>query len=284
MREHLSVNSLLAQILMHRQHDQNLILVVEGPDDYDLIDHHNSDRMTVIPGVGGRPMVLEAADLAERERIGGVRFIVDSDFDRVLNPGMHYSTLVITSESHDLIMDAVHSARGALHRVIKGMTRKVSRSRSNPVEPSSLVEQATEIATLVTRLRLANERHKLGLNLRGFPFGQLKSKPITMTQVVNVAVQRSREAKTDCVLRALEEIPEAHHSRELMGDHDFFSALANILRSIGVNVKDEQLVSSFMSAVPCISLSKSAWYGSVVDWAIENGIQAFNCNDCDLAA
>ncbi|MGV0805927.1 hypothetical protein [Mycolicibacterium setense] len=70
----------------------------------------------------------------------------------------------------------------------------------------------------------------------------------------------------------------------LIGDHDFFGALAYILRIRGyTSVGESAIASSFFAAVDCPSVMRTDWFAEITGWSDEADVPSFVC-PCTLAA
>lgn len=280
MRESLNSNTLFNTIAMVRQDANAIVLVVEGDDDQFVLKRHSSDQMYVLLGVGGRPGVLAAAEIAERRRLNGVRFLVDADYSSLFESKAVFPKNVILSHHHDLFMDMVHLGSAIVDRVVDTHARSLTRRNQAAPDAAVVRAQATALAAKVALARIANERKGLGLNLQRFPFGKLPLEP-TSADIARLIWGRS---KTSLSIEDLVSEIEAESAnikvedRYVVGDHDFFSALARVLEKCGVSgPSSEQLTSSFISALTCEILMSADWYSAISSWSESYGSIAFSC-------
>lgn len=78
-------DEILTGLVMGRQTALNLAIVVEGIEDYALVNPHVDPNAPLLVEVaGGKEACLEAARLAERDGHDWLRTLVDRDFDREL--------------------------------------------------------------------------------------------------------------------------------------------------------------------------------------------------------
>lgn len=279
MRGAITPTTIFGTVLLARQGSRSLILVVEGDDDRFMVKDHVNDEDVILIGGNGRPKVLEAAEKAERQRVRGVRFLIDADYDRFTQPTLRYPANVISSVSHDAMIDIVLANPSVLDRVIASYGRSVER-RGGTLNVAALRTAAIALAASVAPLRIVNERKALNLNLRDFPFGRLTSGSPTNAEIAALAVERSDTALSDVQLEIDIGAERSHAGVDvtlLVGDHDLFRALARVLSDHGVNIRPDYLWSGFLSAVDCRHLSFVAWYGELVDWGAANSRNTFNC-------
>ncbi|WP_414171866.1 hypothetical protein [Clavibacter tessellarius] len=265
---------------MARQSSPKLMLVVEGDDDMLLLRGHNTDELDLILGSGGKAAVIEAARLAEARSVLGIGFLVDRDYEWFTAPQVQLPSNVLTTHSHDLVMDIINSNNHLVERVIQIHSRAAAR-RGVPVDAPSWLAEAVSLAASIVPLRTANDRHLLALSLRDFPFGKLKETKPSLATFARLAVGRSKPSINqqdlvhliECEIMILIEDDE-----RLIGDHDFFAALARVMRSHDVVVGSNALVDSFLSTIDCAPLMRTITHQRVSDWAMSHNRVAFNCS------
>lgn len=279
MRGAITPTTLLGTVMMARHGSKSLILVVEGDDDHFMVRDHINDSDVILIGGSGRPKVLEAAAKAERQGVRGVRFLVDADYDRFTQPTLRYPSNVISSVSHDAMVDVVLANPSVLDRVIASYGRAVER-RGGILNAEAIRTEAIALAASVAPLRIVNERLGHNLTLKEFPFGSLPSASPTHADLAVLAVGRSSTTLTDAQLEADIAGEVAHSNADvtvLVGDHDLFRALARVLSDRGVSIRSDFLWSGFISAISCRELLVVAWYQELVDWGNANSRSTFNC-------
>lgn len=279
MRGAITPNTILGTVMMARQGSQALILVVEGDDDHFMVKNHINDNDVILISGNGRPQVLEAAAKAERQGMRGVRFLIDADYDRFTQPTLRYPSNVISSVSHDAMIDVVLANEPVLDRVIASYGRSVSR-RGGTLDPVAIRSGAITLAASVAPLRIVNERLGHNLTLKEFPFGSLPSTSPTHGDLAALAVGRSGTGLTATQLEADLAGERAHAGADvtvLVGDHDLFRALARVLSDHGVSIRSDFLWSAFISAISCRELYVVAWYQELADWGRINSRSTFNC-------
>lgn len=280
MKNALTASTFFATVAMARQSSTSLIIVIEGDDDHFVAeDHINSRDALLIAGVGGRAAVLEAAAITETARITGVRFLIDVDYDPNVWPSRRYPDNVVTSEAHDLMMDVMLAASAVVKRVVQAHTRSASR-RGITIDAPAAYEEAFDLALRLAPLRIANERHDYGLNLRDFPFGKLSSANPNDSEIAALAVGRSHTNATVEQLTAdmaTERATLSDSTASLVGDHDFFSALSKILHLAGAKASKDSLWTAFLSAVSCANLQATKWHKAIATWGAGYSRQVFHC-------
>ncbi|MFK4836948.1 hypothetical protein ACI3KY_14585 [Microbacterium sp. ZW T2_14] len=280
MRSALTGETLFATVLLTRQATSELILVVEGDDDHFLFEAHiNEHDVRLVRGTGGKSNVLHAAALAEQQRLRGVRFFVDSDFDALASPPVRYPENVTSSSNHDVLMDVLLAGQVLLHRVIDTHSR-AARMAGTTFSTSDVREQAFALAAAMVPLRIANETEQWELRLRDFPLGNVSSLPVSETELAAIAIGRSStalavETITSGTARIADRLPQQHD--QFVGDHDFFSALSRVLRDHGVTAGARSLLTAFLAGLLCAHLGATDWYRDLVGWGETHGRMTFSC-------
>lgn len=281
MKDSLNSNTLFNTVAMMRPECNSLILVAEGDDDCFVLQRHKSPDLEVVNGVGGKSSVLVAAELAVANSVSGVVFLVDADYDRIVDIHHDYPSNVIPSVRHDFFMDIVFHASHVVEQVIETHTRAAPRRGRIHVDASRIHEQAMQLATQVAPFRIVNAKKDLGLRLSNFPFGAVRADPAGLREFAEVIIGRSNTGfSTEDLLIEIssEESLTGVADVFLVGDHDYFGALARVLdREDLANVKPEVLFSSFLAAIRCTELMSTEWHSSLSDWAADYDRSAFAC-------
>lgn len=280
MKGDLNENTFFNTVAMARQGSKELILVVEGDDDHLVVDDHANRRdLTVIRGVGGRGAVLAAAERAEVAQIKGVRFLIDIDYERFSRPAFKFPANVFTSTHHDAMIDIVLVGPNVLRRVIDVQARS-ARRRGADFDTDQAQRDAFVLAAAIAPLRIVNDRSGYGLRLDDFPFGSVSSLSPSSEEIAALALSRSRPTVDEETLTA--EI-EAEKSKldmsdvRLVGDHDYFKALARVLALSGATVGAVALWAGFLGAIACDMLASTDWFEKIQSWGAENSRDVFKC-------
>jgi len=280
MMEALNSNTLFNTVAMMRQVIPSLMLIVEGEDDQFIFREHVTPDLYLLLGVGGKEGLLEAARLAEVWAITGVRFLIDSDYDRIVDDETIYPPNVLASSNHDLLMDLIYVDPHLMDRVIETHARKAER-RGVELQARLWFEQTISLAASVATLRIFNDRYDAGLNLKKFPFGKISSASPTNRELATLAIRRSSiEMKIEKLVEMMQlellvlDVPD----KRLVGDHDFFGALGHILKRQSVLASPEELLNSYLSALKCAVIVQIPIYVLIEDWCRSNGRTAFMCS------
>ncbi|WP_175393587.1 DUF4435 domain-containing protein [Rhodococcus globerulus] len=257
------------------------ILVVEGDDDIFLIKRHLSESILLLKGTGGKSSVLRAAQIAEDRSLTDVLFLVDADYDRIINSKVVYPKLVVTSLYHDIFIDTIMMESRVIERVIDAHIRRFARKSTDPITGSNVLSAALSLAARVASLRIVNEREQFGLKLNDFPFGSLSSFDPNVQEIATLALARSTSGLQidDLVTKIVAQNSLSCHSEiELVGDHDLFRALARVLALSGVKgVGADVLCTALLGALDCRHIMKTDWYVATDSWASRLGKPGLVC-------
>ncbi|MBP3978492.1 hypothetical protein [Microbacterium sp. BLY] len=269
-----------ATVLLARQATQQLILVIEGADDdFVLKQHLNEQDVLTIPSNGGKGGALQAAKLASEQSLRGVRFLVDADYDRYLPSRPEYPDNVTSSHGHDTFADMLFAGANLLERVIESHSRSGRRNGAT-FDTADVRAQAVALAAAIAPLRLANELHSYGLNLRGFPFGKIASLPADEEALAKIAIDRSGTPLSPSTLVAAMSEAGSRLGEErtlVVGDHDLFGALSRVLREHGISAGADAMAASFLAGLLCAHLGSTDWYRELNDWGAANSRVTFAC-------
>ncbi|WP_123939907.1 MULTISPECIES: hypothetical protein [unclassified Frondihabitans] len=271
---------------MYIKESQSLLLVVEGPDDYDALKDHCSSDLHLMAGTGGRAQVLSTAELANSRGLKGVRFLVDRDYDGFTgDSGVDDLENVFASEHHDLFMDLIVAEPDALYRVIYAHTRSARRrpisqgTRSIP-NAEIIGDDARALATKLAAVRIVNSRNSLGLDFSRFSFGGLKVRDFDVEAMARIVCVRSAaplETHDGVVKEARAAEKEIRGLGSAVGDHDLFSAIGRVLKRYEVNVSPETLLSSFLVAFSCAAVAALSWFSDLQNWCEQNLRAGMTC-------
>lgn len=280
MKEALTATTLFGTVVMARQGSNALLLVTEGRDDHFALSQHIDDRhLVLIAGTGGKENVLHAAALTEERDVQGVRFLVDADYDLFVGGPRNYPANVILSDYHDVMIDLVIGSPVLLNRVIDSHSR-AARSAGSTFSTDGARGAAFELASSIAPIRIINERESLQLNLRDFPFGSLNNLRPTPLELATIAIGRSPSQMAPNNLAGKVDVETSHRgvtNDRLCGDHDFFRALARVLKEHRVMATPEALFNSFLAGMLCEHLAACGWHRDIVSWATQAGVSAFRC-------
>jgi hypothetical protein len=286
LREALNANTLFATIAMYIKESRSLLLVVEGPDDYDALKDHRSTDLNLLAGTGGRSQVLRAAELASSRNLKGVRFLVDRDYDAFVEAGDgSYPENVYVSSNHDLFTDLIAATPDALHRVIYSHTRSARRrpalttKKALPSE-AEIAREAQSLALQLAAVRIVNARNDLGLDFTRFAFGGLKVREFDVKPIAQIVCVRSsapgdtHDAVANEAIGVRDEIRDGFSA---VGDHDLFQAISRVLKRYDVHVSSGTLFSSFLVSFSCAAIAALSWFSDMQAWCAQNSRAGMTC-------
>ncbi|ALU73202.1 hypothetical protein H351_06905 [Rhodococcus erythropolis R138] len=283
MRESLNHHTLFNTITLVRPEIESLILVTEGEDDHFVIKNHSNEKLYIIQG-NGKGKSLGAATLAEEESISGVTFLVDSDYDQFLFPGKIYPSNVLVSNTHDIFMDIALKSTRLLDSLIQTKVRSTVRRTGNPIATHAVMNQSLSLAAAVAPLRIVNERYELDLKLSDFPFGEIPPISPSIERIASIALARSNTSTPESELSRMireEKSTIGVGVEYLVGDHDFFRALARVLVKVYdvKTVTAASLFDSFITALnrDCAAIMETDWYSNIANLSKLHGHAAFSC-------
>jgi hypothetical protein len=63
----------------------------------------------------------------------------------------------------------------------------------------------------------------------------------------------------------------------LVGDHDYFAALARVLEFSGAKVGSKALWTGFLAAVMCDHVGRTDWFSAVREWGSASSREVIKC-------
>lgn len=284
MREYLNEDTLFATIAMYLSESDALVLVVEGDDDHLTLKDHCSPDLRLIPGTGGKLQILKTAELARKRALPRVRFLVDRDYDSYSDEPVEFLENVFVSETHDFFVDIITSDTNLLSRLIDVHTASARRrpTKGARIPASEKIRQdAFALASLLAATRIVDRRRRLCLDFKRFSFANLKANEADPRTVAEKVLSRTLHEE-DSVPEILEEVERTHEEIQLLpqppiGDHDFFAALASVLKRFNITVRRDELQRGFILSITCNSLAGTRWFHDIQKWCAAVDRTGFNC-------
>ncbi|MEW1921874.1 DUF4435 domain-containing protein [Pseudarthrobacter oxydans] len=230
----MTPDSTFAWILMQRQVDGRLFLVVEGADEDVILNGHiAADHITVLVA-GGKPNVLATSKLLEERSVQGALAVIDRDLDDLTGDSTAYPTTVIATGGYDLVSDILAARPDLLDRAIAVQAKEVV-ERVESTTGTRFQDLAVRLCLDLAVLRLVNTEEKLELNLRNFPFQRIIGRDFSsggLRAIVQEANARSRVSVLfEDIAAALERaVGRIAGDRRYCGGHDLVGASAALLR------------------------------------------------------
>lgn len=285
MRGQETASSVFSLVMMLRQVESRLLLLVEGDDELTLLMNHVDDDNVKLIDCHGKAAVLGAAKLLAEQGVPGALAVVDRDFDEITGKEVIYPPTVVSTDCYDLLSDILNSDP----KLVRHVAWAHSRAAVQEVERTSglpFVDVVARLCMALAILRLANEEESFGLTLRDFPFRKILSEdymPLSLEQIAEIAIRRSKSTVSlSKVTRAAEAARERlTDGLRYIGGHDLLSATAAILHATGLkNVKElseKAIQPSFYTAVSCERLRSLEWQRRVREWGQSYARAVFTC-------
>ncbi|MFZ2226866.1 MAG: hypothetical protein WA090_00265 [Candidatus Nanopelagicaceae bacterium] len=283
MQVALSGDALFSQVLMQRQVDKRLFLLVEGNDEVSILTGHIEERnLALVAFGGGKRALLRAGELLHTNGLTHTLVLVDRDLDDLTGKSGLYPPTVVATNGYDLVGDVIVTHPHLLRRAVQshgGAVVSTIGSSSN----GNVSEITFRLAMALAILRLINEELDLGLKLRNFPFRDILNPDFTVkdfAEILDRANNRSpvvvqlddiRHLLTSAVNRINE---DPRHC----GGHDILGAAAAVLRQGGARgVGSDQLAASINTAASCTTMMRLSIYSNIENWAAQWSVMAFDC-------
>ena len=273
---------LFAAIMMARQVDQRLVLLVESEEDCGVIDPHlNSADIHSIPGFG-KQSVLEAATLLTQHRTCNVLCLIDSDFDPFTGQNASYPANVVSSEFYDLDADVLFHDQGAVKSLAVNFSRRDARETYLTSKALDLQDLVIEVSAAVGALRRMSVHNSLGYSLSDFPM-QYAVKGFESgslcAEIIRMADLRSPAAPAGGVdpVTLAGELASLSDKRVVCRGHDIISTLSVLFRGWGSGVGHKELESAARARVSCQVWRTTVFFREVASWASESSAVAWTC-------
>ncbi len=181
------------RIRLHVQGEAGPILVVEGPDDEDLLTPY-LPHVSIFPADGKR-RALEAAEELRGFEAAVIQVVVDADFDPEIDEAL--SQVVLPYAARDLEMMLI--SLGGLHEVMRSQGSRLKLAALGGIDAA--VERVLSAAESIARLRQFNADNGIGINFEKLKLDtrhdlktlELKVEPllITISQRHSEVLQRA---------------------------------------------------------------------------------------------
>ncbi|WP_082951188.1 DUF4435 domain-containing protein [Mycobacterium mantenii] len=196
MRQLLDGDTLYADLLMMRQVDHRIVILVEGEEDVAIVDPH-LNTTTCRSEIGhGKRAVLRATELAKANGLDKVLAAVDRDFDDEKDIRA-YSEHISISDFYDLEVDILVRCNDLIQRVLASHADRDRLKSYLERKASSVITMIFEVAGHVGALRYASATQKLPLNLAKFPTGtlvQAYENGQLLEEIARIAAGKSKES------------------------------------------------------------------------------------------
>lgn len=166
MKEHLQGVSIANRIRLTRDAPAGAILLVEGEDDKKLFQHLIDQAACRIQIAYGKPNLLAALEILQRDGFQGLLAIADADFDW-LDDRVPHSPNLLWTDTHDIETMLLRSP--AFERVLTELGDDVKLSASRATHGEDLRARLLACGVPIGCLRWLSARDQMGLLFEELP-------------------------------------------------------------------------------------------------------------------
>ncbi len=279
----LTGTELVNTLLLERQQDPRLAIVVEGDEECQLLDSHvNVGTAKTLAG-GSKSAVLEAAEELAQEGVDWAVGVVDADFTRLGLQPARWPTPALTTRQYDLMMEVLVRHPHLLRRVAISNSAPGTVAAFEQVSSKSLYETVVEIAHPIGVLRYLVVSKSLPVSVRDFPcnglIGALGNGSL-IAAIANAAAARSGGRLAATQIQADLDALLARSPRRVpyLNGHDVLGVLGELLRTrCGSQAGRADLAASFRAATHCGILNKVPLHGALRSWGASHGLNIWDC-------
>ncbi|MFF8457163.1 hypothetical protein ACF06T_21795 [Streptomyces albidoflavus] len=280
MRELLTADDLFSHLLILRGVSNKRFILVEGDDDYGMLDPHLDDEVCETIPTGGKSVVLEAAEIAERQSLTGIGIVLDLDWAGLLYPKICRPNVFYT-DFYDIDATAFSVRQAVIGLITNNIKREKLRAAARG-GAAELLDRAIEIAKYVGFLRFLSESNRWELNVRDFPvhLAMREDFSVDPRRMVDVALSRSKRARVQAgeVLREVGSlVSEAEDPYRYCSGHDLLSATAAIIRKVGEQVSSKSVGAALRASFSCQDVAKSRLFCDISAWGRSLGSEFLTC-------
>lgn len=283
MQDVISGDALYTQVLMQRQVDSRLQLLVEGRDELSVLTGHVDEGHIFLLMGGGKPALIRVAELLHQFGLSFALVVVDRDLDDLTGLSLDYPPTLVATTGYDLATDVLTADEGLLRRAAIAHAGRECVSTIESATGQGFQSVVAGLAMGIAALRLVNDEHAIGMRLRNFPFFDVIDDGYNLFPIEKVLARVDARSKVEIdIQRITGLVPQAHSKIGgqfiYCGGHDLFEAAAAILRRAGQRgVGSSQIAASIYTAVACDLLRSLNTYSSIDDWARARSVIAFTC-------
>lgn len=284
MQGSLTGDSLFAHLMMQRQVDPRLFLLIEGDEELAILTGHIDDLSVMIFVGGGKPTVLRAGALIDDSGMGKAAALIDRDLDDFTGASANYPTSMIVTDGYDFSSDVLTADWEILRRAAVAHGGVAAVKNIEVMTSSVFIDSVRRLSSSIISLRLVNQELALGLNLRGFPYQDIIDgtlEPLAADQILARANQRSSTVVLlQDVKGPLEQATARINKAPIVpGGHDIFGATSAMLRASGASgVGAKQIAASVFTAANCELMTALSVVTKIQAWAAGYSMRAFTCS------
>jgi hypothetical protein len=284
MRQFLDGDTLYADLLMMRQVDKRIAVLVEGGEDVAIIDSYLNSSTCRSEIAHGKESLLRAVDLAKANRLDRVFAAVDRDFDDEKEILAHSDRISI-SEFYDLEVDILVKCKDLIRRVLAAHAdrdRINAYLRQNGRSATAIV---FEIAGHVGALRHVSVTRKLALSLAKFPTSTLVpayEDGLLIEEIAKIAAAKSKGAgiSDSDIVPVIRGAVSAIDLVAVSCGHDVIGVLSALIRGRwGGSSGADAMGRAFRSSVDWECFQRLRIYEDFKTWGEEFGVAVWQRDD-----
>lgn len=286
MIEYANPNSLYNEVVMLLESGRRVILT-EGDVDFDILKPHMHEDTSLVKGEGGRECVLRVADRIYDRGYLDALSLVDKDFEGVLKFPRTFSANVLPSECHDFVMDLIKACPMLLRLVLEQILNRERRSTKSKVRAEvtseELIESAVDYALIMSAVRIYSLDNRRDWDLTVPIFSTFGRTIATVSQVVEKILQINGQSIDVVDIGSIVEDVEgalsslSRNKFALVGDHDFFDALAAVCRNEGIRASSKDLSERVVGAIRCDVMFNVFWFSEIQRWCHARDLKGMRC-------
>lgn len=275
MKEHIRGVHLANMVRMRRTQDSRTALLVEGDDDKRLFARHVDPTRCLVCTGYGRPKVLDALAILERDGVSGILAIIDAD-SWTLGGGPLSPNLIMT-EWRD--MEVVMVSSPALDRVLieYGDEELLIKFSSRHGTVRDCVFRA---AAWLGVLRIISEQRGLGLHFDALDLSRIVDERTLQVSVPRLIAELQNCSGVGVIAPEIQDAAVTFHSgladlRMCCAGHDVIGLVGiGLQRAFGsrlpMEVKRERMEAAFRLAFENADLRTTKIWTDVEDWERRN--------------
>lgn len=284
MKEYISGDDVVATVILLRDDDSRVVVLVEGESDCSVLDGHINDASAVTLPAFGKNNVIAALDKFAEANIGGVIGVIDSDWIGVL-PGTTATGAIVVSENYDLDVD-VMLLPGLFSRfALAHFDREAVLRALDSAGVDELLDRVFAIAAPIGILRYVAARDRLSIPLRDFPAESVvdvRNLACDVRRLAMVAADRSggtlvADQIESMVESELSALPSPLH--RFVSGHDAAAVLAIVGRRLlgARGLSRDHVERGLRAAVGCAEFRQLNVARSLSLWGSARGVEMWHC-------
>ncbi|MFI6572730.1 hypothetical protein [Nocardia fluminea] len=276
MRAELDGDILFNELMMTRQVDHRLVLLLEGDEDANVVDCHIDESNCRSEIGNGKMNVLRVVDLVVQHEIEWIFFALDRDFDDPTALRSLHKRMSV-SDAYDLHSEILLKCDVAVKRLTVAHGKKNRRIAYGTHD--RIKEIIVEVSGTLGILRYVSSQRKLNLKLSKFPVQDLieaYESGNLLDELIDLAITISPNAtvgREDLIslmrMHAVVSLPVDYFCQ----GHDMVAFFSVIIRKrLGGTVGMDVLAESMQSSVSIDCFSRLSIFKDFEAWGKEAGV------------